>query len=97
MLVFARNNEHIAAFDGELPVVNGMYGCAAQNDDQLVEPVNVQGKLRLRITNVNLQRQCRIFEIVLFFQFFGHGVIVLNNVCIVKELSGMLCYLLSGI
>jgi hypothetical protein len=38
----------------------------------------MERELRLRVAEMNLQRQGRIFEIVLFFEFFGHGSAILT-------------------
>ena len=91
MLMRAGNDKYIAALNGELSVVNGMNRCAAQNDNQLVKAVSVERKFWLRVADVDLQGQCRIFEIIAFAELLSHGAIVLKDVRIVKEMRRILC------
>ena len=91
MLMRAGNDKYIAALNGELSVVNRMNRCAAQNDNQLVKAVSVEWKFWLRVADINLQRQGRVVEIILFFKFLDHGAIVLKDVRIVKEMCAVLC------
>jgi hypothetical protein len=84
MFMPAGDDENIAAFNRECLPVHNMYSGSTQNDNQFVEPVNMARELQLRVADVNLKRQSFIFEIILFPEFFYHGVIVLKNVRIVK-------------